>query len=167
MRSLQPKDGRKRNGVLVFTRFIAESQVLVNGLKARGINAAIVTGDTPKKERERFVKDFKEGKITVVANSGVFTTGFDHPALDTVILARPTNSLSLYYQMCGRAIRPFQGKQAWLLDMCGTYRKFGKVSDLRIECPDSRLRDLMAAPMSAVLRTFAIRFQSTRSHILS
>lgn len=59
--------------------------------------------------------------------------GFDYPALDTVILARPTKSLSLYYQMVGRAIRPFKDKDGWIIDLGGSFRSFGKVSDLRID----------------------------------
>lgn len=135
IRSLHPNDGSTRNGVLVFTRFVAESQHLVDKLLSKGIRAAIVTGDTPKKERERIVSEFKSRRIRVVANAGVFSTGFDYPELDTIIMARPTNSLALWYQCVGRAIRPFDGKVGWVLDMCGTYRKFGAVSDLTIECP--------------------------------
>lgn len=65
-----------------------------------------------------------------MANVGVLTTGFDYPALDTIILARPTKSLSLYYQMVGRAIRPFEGKEGWVVDLSGNYRRFGNVADL-------------------------------------
>lgn len=135
LRVLKPKSGIPRKGVLVFTRFIDEADNLVDKMKIKGINAAIVTGETPKKEREQILEDFKAGRIKVVANVGTLTTGFDYPELDTVILARPTKSLALYYQMVGRAIRPFKGKDAWIVDLGGSYRRFGSVSDLRIECP--------------------------------
>ena len=104
-------------------------------MQNKGINAAIVSGDIPKKERERVLADFKAGKIQVVSNVGVLTIGFDFPALDTVIIARPTRSLALYYQMLGRAIRLYPQKQAWCLDLCGNYRRFGGFEDLKIECP--------------------------------
>lgn len=97
---LQPKSGIPRNGVLVFTAFTKEARQLVDKLQSLGVNAAIVTGDTPKKEREAILEGFKKREIKVVANVGVLTTGFDYPALDTVVLARPTKSLGLYYQMC-------------------------------------------------------------------
>ena len=42
-------------------------------------------------------------------------------------------SLALYYQMVGRAIRPFPGKDGWVIDLCGNYEKFGAVEDLTID----------------------------------
>ena len=135
LRVLRPKSGIPRNGVLVFTRFIEEAENLVEKLKLTGINASIVTGETPKKDREKMLADFKAGQIKVIANVGVLTTGFDYPELDTIVLARPTKSLSLYYQMVGRAIRPHSGKDGWVIDLGGSYRRFGRVDDLRIWCP--------------------------------
>ena len=139
LRVLKPKSKIPRKGVLVFTRFTEEAERLTSKLQSKGIIAAIVTGETPKKEREDILEKFKNGIIKVVSNVGVLTTGFDYPALDTVILARPTKSLSLYYQMVGRAIRPCQGKEGWIIDLGGSYRVFGKVSDLKIdlEVPNS------------------------------
>ena len=135
LRVLQPKSGVPRKGVLVFTRFIEEAGELVEKLSVKGVKAAIVTGETPKKEREEILEGFKAGRIKVVANVGTLTTGFDYPELDTIILARPTKSLALYYQMVGRAIRPYKEKDGWIIDLGGSYRRFGAVSDLRIDCP--------------------------------
>lgn len=120
-----------RKGILVFTRFIQESQYIKANI---GDGCEVVTGDTSKKERERILNDFKSGKIKVVCNVGVLTTGFDYPELDTVVLARPTRSLALYYQMVGRGIRPHQDKEcAWIVDMVGLSSEFGKVEDLNLE----------------------------------
>lgn len=121
-----------RKSVLVFTRFTDEARYLVNAL---GAGAAVVTGETPKAEREQILADFKAKKISVVANVGVLTTGFDFPELATVVLARPTMSLALYYQMCGRAIRPSEGKTSWVVDLCGNFRRFGRVDDLELREP--------------------------------
>ena len=133
LRVLKPKSGIPRNGLLVFTRFIEESERLSAKLQSKGISSAIVTGETPKKEREAILAKFKDGAIKVVCNVGTLTTGFDYPALDTIIMARPTKSLSLWYQCVGRAIRPCQGKEGWVIDLGGNYQRFGKVSDLKID----------------------------------
>lgn len=125
-RVMNPKNGIPRNGILVFTRFVEEAERLATDIP----DAAVVTGDTPRRERERIINGFKDGTIRVVVNVGVLTTGFDYPELDTVILARPTMSLALFYQQVGRAIRPSMGKQGWVIDLCGNYRRFGKVEDL-------------------------------------
>lgn len=137
---MQPKSGIPRKGILVFTAFTKEARQLVDKLQTLGVNAAIVTGETPKKEREAILEGFKKREIKVVANVGVLTTGFDYPALDTIILARPTKSLGLYYQMVGRAIRPFQGKDGWVVDLSGNYRRFGNVADLFISKPPGTTR---------------------------
>ena len=94
----------------------------------------VVSADTPKSERERIIADFKAGRIKVVANAATLTTGFDYPELDTVVMARATMSLSLWYQIVGRAIRPSPGKLGWIVDLCGNIQRFGHVEDLRIEC---------------------------------
>lgn len=116
-----------RRNILVFTRFVEEAQHLVNSL---GSEAAIVSGDMPKSARESVLRRFKDGHIKVVANVGVLTTGFDFPELATVVMARPTMSLALWYQICGRAIRPCKGKESWIVDLCGNYQRFGRVDQL-------------------------------------
>lgn len=131
-RLLAPKSGIPRRGILVFTRFVKEAEMLTHEIP----DSAVVSGTTPKKERERILSDFKSGKIRVVANCGVLTTGFDYPELDTIVLCRPTMSLALYYQMIGRVIRPYPGKEGWVVDLCGNIKTFGKVEDLRIEQPE-------------------------------
>lgn len=127
-RLLQPK-GRKRNGILVFTRFLKEAERLSREIEG----CAMVSGDTPKTERKRVIEAFKKGTIRVVVNVGVLTTGFDYPELDTVVMARPTKSLSLWYQIVGRAIRPSPLKdRGWVVDLCGSLNRFGRVSDLEL-----------------------------------
>jgi len=73
MRVLRPKNGIPRKGVLVFTRYIEEAQELTQSLLREGVKASIVTGDTPKREREFVIENFKSGKIKVVANVGTLT----------------------------------------------------------------------------------------------
>ena len=132
-RIMNPKKGEPRKGVLVFTQFVKESEHLCQQLRRNGIAAEVVSADTPKPERERILKDFKDGRVRVVANAATLTTGFDYPELDTVVMARATMSLALWYQIVGRAIRPSPGKVGWICDLCGNIQRFGHVEDLRIE----------------------------------
>lgn len=119
-----------RKGVLVFTRFVHESEYLAS----RTPGTVVVSAETPAAERDRILREFKAGKIRVVANCGVLTTGFDYPELDTVVLARPTMSLALYYQCVGRGIRPHPSKaHTMIIDMVGLVEQFGHVEDLRID----------------------------------
>lgn len=73
--------------------------------------AAYVTGKTPADERTQIVNDFKTGKIKCLVNCGVFTEGTDLPCIETIIMARPTQSESLYTQMIGRGLRLYEGKE--------------------------------------------------------
>ena len=126
------KTGSKRKGILVFTRFLKEAERLTYSIPG----CAIVSGDpkiTSKPERERILNAFKSGEIKVLANVGVLTTGFDYPELDTIVMARPTMSLAMWYQIVGRAIRPHPKKETgWVIDLCGNIRRFGEVSDLKL-----------------------------------
>ena len=126
MRLLHPKRGGERKGILVFTSFIWQAEKVAKQVP----NSVVVSANTPKKERERITKAFKAGQIKFIINVGIFTTGFDYPALDTVVMARPTKSLALYYQCIGRAIRPYKGKHGWIIDLTDNYEKFGRVEDL-------------------------------------
>jgi len=118
--------GRKR--ILVFTKFVHEAQALAEAI---GSDATVIDGSMRKRDREQVIKNFRDGVTPVICNVGVLTTGFDYPELDTVVLARPTRSLSLYYQMVGRCVRPHPEKEsAWVVDMCGNMRTFGRVEDL-------------------------------------
>lgn len=128
-RLMNPKAGGKRKGILVFTRFLKEAERLTMSIPG----CAIVSGDTPNSTRDMILKHFKSGEIPVVANVGVLTTGFDYPELDTVVMARPTMSLAMWYQIVGRAIRPHPSKEVgWIVDLCGNIKRFGEVSDLRL-----------------------------------
>ena len=119
---------RTRKSILVFTKFVKDSLYIKNQL---GEVAQIITGETPKSEREQLLSDFKSGKIKVICNVGVLTTGFDYPELDTIVLGRPTISLALYYQMVGRGIRIHPDKEfAYIVDLCDNFKRFGKVEDL-------------------------------------
>ena len=125
--------GAGRRNILVFTRFIAESQALVDDL---GGGAEIVTGKTPKNERAAIIDRFRSGRTRVVSNVGVLTVGFDFPELETIIIARPTMSLALYYQMIGRGVRIHPSKDStWVIDVCDNHRKFGRVEDLQLVAP--------------------------------
>lgn len=119
-----------RKNVLVFTQLVDEARALSKLI----YGAAFICGETPKGERERLLADFKSGKIKVMCNVGVLTTGFDYPELETVVIGRPTMSLALYYQMVGRAIRIHPGKKSsFIVDMCDNIQLFGAVEDIYIE----------------------------------
>lgn len=113
--------------ILVFTRFTEESQALAAAIPG----AAVVTADTPADKRAQILWAFRKGLVRVVANVGVLSVGFDYPELSTVVLARPTMSLALYYQQVGRCIRPHPSKPtAHVVDLVGLKQRFGPIEQL-------------------------------------
>ena len=99
--------GTGHRRVLVFAATVAHARVLTAILAARDIRSGVVTGSTPNRTRERTIQAFKadDDAPMVLVNFGVLTTGFDAPKASAVVIARPTQSLVLYSQMVGRAIR--------------------------------------------------------------
>jgi DNA repair protein RadD len=98
-------------------------------LLSRGIPAVSVTGDMAKKDREQSIADFKSGKITAITQVGCLNVGFDHPAIDLLVMARPTMSPGLYLQQAGRGMRPHPGKADCLvLDFAGVVETHGPIT---------------------------------------
>lgn len=125
--------------VLVFCATTDQAKHLSSVIKG----SAVVLGDTDKKERKTIVDAFKNGSIKTVFNVGTLTTGFDHPALDCVILLRPTRSLPLYNQMLGRLTRIAPGKTCGtVIDLTGTCRALGRIETFELYLTESRLWDL-------------------------
>lgn len=126
---------------LVFLTTIAECEHTVNLIQKVGISCEVLTGKTSASERTRMIAEFKAGKIKCMLSVGTLSTGFDFPELDCLIFARPTQSLSLYYQILGRIVRIHTSKEYGdVYDLCGNVDNFGKIETLRFVGDDlSRL----------------------------
>lgn len=74
-------------------------------LARRGRTAAAVSGETRPATRRFLIEEFRAGRISVLCNYGVLTTGFDAPCVRALVIARPTASSVLYEQMIGRGMR--------------------------------------------------------------
>ena len=102
-----------RNKVLAFTPTIAEAQILAGLCAARGIAAEYVSGGCS--DRKEKITRFKDGDTKLLANCMVLTEGFDCPAIDTIVLLRPTQSRALLCQQVGRVTRLWPGKEVGLI----------------------------------------------------
>ena len=78
--------------------------------------AVVVTGKT--KDRAEIIERFTRREIPCIVNVMVFTEGTDIPLVETVIIARPTQSDSLYSQMVGRGLRLHPEKERLTLIDC-------------------------------------------------
>jgi superfamily II DNA or RNA helicase len=103
--------------VLLFAASVEHAQIVAALLAREGIAAAAISADTEPAARRHYVEEFRKGEVRVLTNYGVFTQGFDAPAVRAVYVTRPTFSPNLYQQMIGRGLRgPLnQGKETCLI----------------------------------------------------
>jgi DNA repair protein RadD len=127
---IKRSDGRK--SWMFFATGVEHAQHLRDILLSRGISAVSVIGDMAKKDREQSIADFKSGKITAITQVGCLNVGFDHPAIDLLVMARPTMSPGLYLQQAGRGMRPNAGKADCLvLDFAGVVEMHGPITNVQ------------------------------------
>lgn len=128
LRALDSNPDRKH--ILAFAPSVADAV----SLSERYPDSAVIYGDMDKAQREQTIADFKAGKIRVIFNVRVLSTGFDYTGIDCIILGISTASIALYYQIIGRATRIDPGKRdALIVDLGGNVKRFGKVEDITFE----------------------------------
>lgn len=116
---------------VVFAAGVAHSKAITELFKAAGVKAEHLDGETPTTERDAILRRLHEGTTQVVSNCSVLTEGFDEPRVKCVVLAKPTKSLGLHLQTCGRGLRPWNGQSALLLDHAGCCLAHGRPQDDR------------------------------------
>ena len=135
-----------RRSWLFFCAGVEHAEAVCGVLRAKGVEAACVTGATPKGERERIIDRFRKGELRALTNANVLTTGFDHPGVDLIAMLRPTMSPGLYVQMAGRGLRIAEGKADCLvLDFAGVVERHGPIT--AVEPPGRRREGNGEAPV--------------------
>ena len=104
---------RRHRRILVFAATVEHAELLAIVLQTLGLPSRSVTGATPSEQRADAIRWYRDTTATsprVLTNFGVLTTGFDAPMTSAAVIARPTQSLVLYSQMVGRALRGERAK---------------------------------------------------------
>lgn len=101
------KYGESRPAIL-FAVNVSHSKLMVEAFRVNGIPAAHYDADSSKEDREKGINDLKTGKIKVLCNVMIFSTGVDIPFAEVGIMARPTMSEILDIQQRGRLLRPYK-----------------------------------------------------------
>ena len=123
--------GRDRKAWLVFAAGVEHAEHVSNEIKKYGINSVVITGETPKDERDKIISDFRSGKIRCVCNVGVMTTGVNIPVCDLIALLTATKSTGRYVQMVGRGMRTHPDKRdCLLLDFGNNVSTHGMIDDV-------------------------------------
>jgi DNA repair protein RadD len=120
-----------RKAWLLFCAGVDHAKHIAKGLNDKGIPTGSIFGETPKKEREDILNDFKSGRLKALTNANVLTTGFDYPDIDLIAMLRATMSVSLYVQMAGRGLRKKSHTDHCLvLDFAGVVAAHGPITHL-------------------------------------
>lgn len=116
---------------IIFCTSVNHAEELSKKLRECKRKAISVSYKTPKKTLERIFKRLEEGRIEFITNAVKLSEGFDHPAIQSVILARPTRSPVLYKQMIGRGLRNYKNKHdCFVLEFTSNDPKMMKWEDI-------------------------------------
>lgn len=138
-------DDLSRTRALGFCVSVEHARYMARVFNAAGIPSVAIWGDSPAAEREAALRDLTTGRVTVVFSVDLFNEGVDLPAVDTLLLLRPTDSPTLFLQQLGRGLRRSKGKTVCtVLDFVGHHRK-----EFRF---DRRLRALLGGTRKDVER---------------
>jgi DNA repair protein RadD len=115
-----------RRSILIFCVSVKHCHLLGAVMAENGMEARVLSGETPQEEREAIIVDFKAGRLKYLINCEILLDGFDYPGLDMIVCLRPTKSRSLWEQLIGRGVRKAEGKSDCLLiDMGGNLVEHG------------------------------------------
>ncbi|MFC6519810.1 DEAD/DEAH box helicase [Undibacterium arcticum] len=96
--------------VLLFATSVEHAHLMAALLSMEGVSAKAISGATDPGARRHYIEEFRQGRIRVLSNYNVLSTGFDAPSLRALYIARPVFSPVLYQQMLGRGLRgPLNG----------------------------------------------------------
>jgi len=128
--------GEGRKHVVVFAVMIEHAETLNKAFREAGFTSTIVHSKMPMAQRRMALESFESGQTQFICSVGVLTVGWDSPAIDCILMCRPTKSPALYVQMTGRGLRICEGKKdVLILDLANNCKTHGDPADPTVEIP--------------------------------
>ncbi len=102
---------RKPKRTLAFCSSVAHAEATANALNSllEEPICAFISGGTPHDERRKIFRNFRTGRVPILANMGVTVEGYDDPFIEVLLMLRLTQSIGLFTQMIGRGGRTLPG----------------------------------------------------------
>ncbi|NUO62607.1 MAG: DUF3427 domain-containing protein [Gemmatimonadaceae bacterium] len=136
---------------LGFCVSVAHARYMARVFSEQGVRAVAVWADTPDDERRQALARLAKGEINVLFSVDLFNEGVDVPAVDALLMLRPTDSAVLFLQQLGRGLRKAPDKTlCTVLDFVGEHRK-----EFRY---DRRFQALLGGSRASVTRQVAEGF---------
>jgi DNA repair protein RadD len=127
------KYGKKYKHWLVFAIDIEHAEHICAEFNRQGIPCGVVHSKM-EGSRTTVIEKFKRGEYRALVNVEVLTTGFDFPAIDLVVMLRPTQSPVIHVQTVGRGARIADGKDHCLfLDFAGNTERLGPINNVYVK----------------------------------
>ena len=129
---------------LGFCATVEHAQYMAKYFNDRNLPAVAVSGDTREDDRKAAIDALRRGDLCCIFSRDVFNEGVDIPEADTILLLRPTESVTVFLQQLGRGLRRHEDKDVCtILDFVANYRR-----EFRF---DLRLRALTGIPRRGLL----------------
>lgn len=137
-----------RNHILTFCAGIEHANHVAQAARDRGWAADYVSGEMATGERDAKIQAFKDGKLRMLCNAMLLTTGFDYPSIDCIVMLRPTKSTGLYVQIMGRGLRKDGVKENTLvLDFAGNVQRHGPIDQIKVKRKGGKGEGVSVAPV--------------------
>jgi superfamily II DNA or RNA helicase len=137
---------------ITFAVNVEHATDLAAAYRAAGVSAEVITANTPARVRVEMLRRFRNREILMLVNVDLFGEGFDVPAVEVVIMARPTESLNIFCQQFGRMLRMMAGKlKGTLIDAVGNTIRHGLPDAPREWSLDRRERKSAGKPDEGVI----------------
>lgn len=109
------KETEDRNKVLLFMPDVKASELIAETLTELGYPCGCVSGKQSNNKNDDELAMFHSGEYKYMASCQKLVEGYDEPAIDCVVMLRPTLSRIVYSQAVGRGTRPHETKENLLL----------------------------------------------------
>jgi superfamily II DNA or RNA helicase/HKD family nuclease len=110
---------------LAFCASTRHADFMADWFRTHGKRAVAVHTEATSAPRTTSLGDLRDGKLDVICCVDMFNEGVDVPAIDTVLMLRPTESRVVWLQQLGRGLRKADGKpHLSVIDTIGNHRSF-------------------------------------------
>jgi ribonuclease E len=100
---------------IVYAAGVRHAYNVAEAMRAAGLKARAVSGETPKRELTRTLAAYERGEIDVLVNAQLLAEGWNSLRATVCMHLAPTASKRVYQQRVGRVTRRHPGKEAGIV----------------------------------------------------
>jgi superfamily II DNA or RNA helicase len=117
---------------IAFCSSVEHAEHVSEQFNRAGFAAASIDGSMSDSVRKHRIASLANRQLKILTSCDVISEGTDIPVVSVGILLRPTQSLVIFLQQCGRVLRPFPGKKhSTILDHAGNCLRHGLPDEVR------------------------------------